>query len=156
MIFPRKRNIQTSNNKPVQQIHGRSRCIRCDAFHLPNGRTLKYWKKVVFSIFARMVLNSYIIYKENTSGRIMSRIQFTSSIIQAIEEEWLAEKSNNSISLVPMKQADDALLRKLPGRNLRRCVVCSNKDGGSVKRSNTVCAKFEKGLHGLCGGKHSC
>lgn len=46
-------------------------------------RTLKYWKKVVFSIFARMVLNSYIIYKENTSGRIMSRIQFTSSIIQA-------------------------------------------------------------------------
>jgi hypothetical protein len=30
--------------------------------------TVHYWKRAAFNIIARMVLNSYIIYKENYRG----------------------------------------------------------------------------------------
>lgn len=35
--------------------------------YLDERRTLKFWKKIVFNIFGRMVLDSYIIYKENST-----------------------------------------------------------------------------------------
>lgn len=41
--------------------------------YLDERRTVKYWKKVVFNIFSRMILNTYIIYKENCTGKIKSR-----------------------------------------------------------------------------------
>ena len=61
--------------------------------YLDKRRTVKYWKKVVFNIFARMVLNAYIIYSQNWQGTKLNRLQFTSNIIGAIEEEWLASKN---------------------------------------------------------------
>lgn len=47
-------------------------------------------------------------------------------------------------------------LEKLPGRDLRGCVVCSSKDYSDVKRSNLICARCKKELHGVCAGKHTC
>lgn len=56
--------------------------------YLDERRTLKYWKKVVFHFFGRMILNAYIFYKENYSGsKMLTRLQFTSSIVESIEEE---------------------------------------------------------------------
>jgi hypothetical protein len=40
-----------------------------------------------------MVLNAYLLHKENVTGRKKSYLQFTSSITEAIEEEWVEEKS---------------------------------------------------------------
>lgn len=56
---------------------------------LNERRTLK----VVFNIFARMVLNTYIIYSENCLDKKLSRLEFTSNVIDAIEEERLARKN---------------------------------------------------------------
>jgi hypothetical protein len=51
-----------------------------------------YWKKVAFNIIAGMVLNSYIIYKENYRGpdKLNSRYNYTGSIIETLGDEWLA------------------------------------------------------------------
>jgi len=123
--------------------------------YLDERRTLKYWKKVVFNIFGRMVLNSYVLYTSNiqqNTQKKMTRLQFTSKIIEAIEKEWIGEKNSTSTPSPSMKKFE---LEKLPGRNLRQCVVCSNKRTG-IKRSNLICARCKKGLHGICAGKHNC
>jgi hypothetical protein len=55
------------------------------------------WKNVAFNIRARMVLNRYILYKENCRGpgKLKSRYKFTVSIIQNLGEEWLVLKDNS-------------------------------------------------------------
>lgn len=120
--------------------------------YLDERRTCKFWKKVVFNIFGRMVLNGYILYKSNTTEKKMSRLQFTSAIIGQIEEEWMTYRNmENEASTSSPKFA----LEKLPGRNLRQCAVCSNRRTG-IKRSNLICCRCKKGLHGICAAKHKC
>ena len=123
--------------------------------YLDERRTLKYWKNVVFNIFGTMVLNSYILYTCNiqqTTEKKMTRLEFTSKIIEDIAKEWIGQKNTESTSSPFNKKLS---LEKLPGRNLRQYVVCSNKRTG-IKRSNLVCARCKKGFHGICAGKHNC
>lgn len=120
--------------------------------YLDERRTLKYWKKIVFNIFARMVLNAYIIYSENCLGKKITRLQFTSNIIDAIEEEWLANK--NATETLPISTMFS--VEKLPGRNLRQCDVCSKKNVNGIRRSNLICAICKKAIHGICAAKQSC
>lgn len=119
--------------------------------YLDERRTVKYWKKVTFNIIARMVLNAYLLYKEVSKKKLMTRLEFTSSIISEIEHEWMQVKQSQMISY------NEGIfgLEKLPGRNLRQCVVCSNKFTG-IKRSNLICVQCKKGLHSLCFHKHVC
>lgn len=78
-----------SYNKFMGGVDGSNKMLYT---YLDERRTLKFWKKIVFNIFGRMVLDSYIIYKENSTDQKMSRFQFTLSIIETIEKEWLAVK----------------------------------------------------------------
>lgn len=78
-----------SYNKFMGGVDGSNKMLYT---YLDERRTLKFWKKIVFNIFGKMVLNSYIIYKENSTGKKMSRFQFISSIIETIEKEWLDVK----------------------------------------------------------------
>ncbi|XP_033354739.1 piggyBac transposable element-derived protein 4-like isoform X1 [Bombus vosnesenskii] len=119
--------------------------------YLDERRTVKYWKKITFHIIARMVLNSYLFYKEVSKKKPMTRLEFTSSIISEIEHEWMQVKKQHMVS------DNDRIfgLMKLPGRNLRQCVVCSSKING-IKRSNLICMQCKKGLHPLCLHKHVC
>ncbi|CAK9809089.1 PiggyBac transposable element-derived protein 4 [Anthophora quadrimaculata] len=102
--------------------------------YLDERRTVKYWKKVVFSIFARMVLNAYILYQHNTKGKVMTRLKFITSIIQSITTEWMAEKNMNPESSLSHTSRDSTVLgiRKLSGRREKVCVVCSRVDGRPV------------------------
>lgn len=120
--------------------------------NLDERRTCKLWKKVVFNIFGRMVLNGYILYKSNTTEKTMPRLKFTSAIIGQIEEEWMTFRNMEIEESTPMPSFG---LEKLPGRNLRQCAVCSSRKYG-IKRSNLICCRCKKGLHGLCAGKHKC
>lgn len=80
----------------------------------------------------------------------MTRHQFTSQKIEEIEKEWMAHR--NGVLAQPSYSNKKFTLEKLPGRNLRHCVVCSNRQNG-IKRSNLIC---KKGLHDFCAGKHNC
>ncbi|TBU02486.1 putative transposase IS4 [Hamiltosporidium tvaerminnensis] len=109
---------------------GVDECDKMLYVYLDERRTLKYWKKVVFNVFGRMVLNSYILYVSNTTEKKMNRLKFTSKIIDDIEKEWMYHK--NSVSTQPSSSTNKFALEKLPGRNLRQC------------------------LHAICAAKHSC
>lgn len=58
-----------------------------------DDRTVKFWKKVMFSIFGRMILNSFIIYQYNSNNKKITRLEFTSSVISALEKKWLDRKN---------------------------------------------------------------
>ncbi|KAI4488034.1 hypothetical protein M0804_004882 [Polistes exclamans] len=102
--------------------------------YLDERRTVKYWKKLVFSIFARMVLNAYILYKHNREAKVMNRLELVTSIIQSITTEWLAEKNVNPESSLGHTSRDSTVpgISKLPGRREKVCVDCSRLDGGPV------------------------
>lgn len=160
----RKRNEQTQVEKPAivneynKHMGGVDTSDMMLYSYLDERRALKYWKKVVFSIFSRMVLNAYILYQQNTDGGTKTRLEFITDIIQSITREWmtvkriapdrpLAETSTN----VPRIG-----VRKLPERLERVCVVCSRKDGGPKRKSRTICNRCNKGLHGVCISSHEC
>lgn len=53
---------------------------------------VKHWKKVIFNIFGRLVLNAYVLYKLNTDKPV-SQLQFQMSVIEALADEWLTAKN---------------------------------------------------------------
>lgn len=127
--------------------------------YLDERRTVKYWKKVVFNIFARMILNLYIIYKENNTGKDMSRLQFTLLIIEELSKEWLEQRNAPD----PLAGGDHRVVRfgmeTLPDKKERNCSVCSPVSlaaGGKRKKSRTICVRCGKGVHPVCFGQHKC
>jgi hypothetical protein len=70
------------------------------------------------------VLNSYIIYKENNPIKQMTRLQYTSSIIEALESEWLGKtESDVSTHTGQLISGPKVGLRQLPGRKGKNCIV---------------------------------
>jgi hypothetical protein len=99
-----------------------------------------------------MVLNSYIVYKENYRGlgKLKSRYSYTVSIIESLGEEWLLLKD----SVGAYNPRGPGGLRKLPEKEEYHCTVCSTKE--RRQRARTVCTRCNKGLHGECFPKHGC
>ncbi|CAC5410838.1 unnamed protein product [Mytilus coruscus] len=59
-------------------------------------KTLKVWKKVVFNLMHRMVINAYIIYKENTSDNPkLSRLAFTQKLIEDLAKDHMMQRNEN-------------------------------------------------------------
>lgn len=115
-------------------------------WYLDERRTLKYWKKVTFNIFARILLNAYIICSENTGGKVMSRCHFTISIIEALSSQWYREKDsgkspqNGAGGNGPGNNPQFGI-QTLPEKQERNCCVCSllsTKAGGKRKKSRTI------------------
>lgn len=130
--------------------------------YLDERRTVKYWKKVVFNLFSRMVTNSYIIYKENCrnhNNKHMSRYHFVVEIIQAITEEWISHcEGLEGLEFQAVRNRAPGL-EKLPGRKEKTCFVCTSKGPNfkqTRKRSRTVCVVCKEGCHGPCFPKHKC
>lgn len=121
--------------------------------YLDERRTLRYWKKVAFHIFSRMLVNLYILYKLNTD-KPLSRLAFQVSVIEAITQEWIGDP-------VPVQQTGigNEPLYHLPDNKQRNCSVCSaqsTSSGGKRKKSNYACKNCNKGVHPLCLTKHRC
>ena len=108
-----------------------------------------YWKKVAFNILTRMLLNSYILYKENTDDRnIMSRYTFNVKVIEALCKEHFDKK------LTPEGECG---VCEIPQGKEKDCCMCSNRTiPGGRKRTRTMCSRCTKGLHGPCFPKHKC
>ncbi|XP_046417424.1 piggyBac transposable element-derived protein 4-like [Neodiprion fabricii] len=160
----RKRNAQIQVEKPAivaeynKHMGGVDTSDMMLYSYLDERRAIKYWKKVVFSIFSRMVLNAYILYRHNTDGKTKTRLEFITDVIQSITTEWLALK--RIAHDTPLAETSTNVprigVRKLPEKLERVCVVCSRKDGGPKRKSRTVCNKCNKGLHGVCISSHEC
>lgn len=161
-VTKKRGNYESIKNKPSmihtynQFMGGVDESDKMLYTYLDERKTLKFWKKVVFAVFGRMLLNAYILYSEKNIGKKMTRLKFTTSIIEDLEEKWLLHKNRPETATPSTSSPQSFGLEKLPGRNLRRCVVCSSKDYSAVKRSNLICARCKKGLHGVCAVKHTC
>lgn len=86
-------------NKHMGDIHSFDMMLYC---YLDEMRTIKYWKKVSFNFFARLVLNSYVIYKENCLNnnlKPLTRYQFIISIVDTVAEDWFKKTNCYGISL---------------------------------------------------------
>ena len=147
----RRGNCKTENIKSVM-LHA---YIWTNLLYLNlDGRsTVKFQKKVVFNIFERMTLNWYIIYQHNSENKKLSRLEFTSSVICALEKKWIDGKIKLKLILCRSRVL---ACENCQDKILRRFVVCSGKDRSVVKRSNLICFMCKKGLHGVCVGKHVC
>lgn len=125
--------------------------------YLDERRTVKYWKKVTFNFFSRMLLNSYILYQETCKKRStkpLDRYQFIVSVIQTVGDDWMAQQRDH-------QARRPRQLHKLEGKKEKTCWVCSGKGGHSEidrkrKRSRTVCSRCLEGCHYQCFAKHKC
>lgn len=141
-------------------------------FYLDERKTVKYWKKVVFNVIGRMVLNAYILYCDTTipeGQNKMDRFKFTSGIVQTLGQEWMEVKNTSSDPQAATASGNsggdnnnrpDAQigfgLTLLQGSKERDCCVCSDRLKGQRKRSRTVCTKCTKGLHSKFSKLHIC
>ena len=104
----------------------------------------KVWKKIIYHIFHRIMLNSYILYCQKTSQPIMSRLQFTQSVIESLASTYLT-KRNAGNNVNPQVR-----VKKLDGRKEQDCVICSDRKRNIRKRLRTSCARCTRGLHAAC------
>ena len=74
-----------------------------------------------------MILNSYIIYKQNLSAgcNAMSRLDYTIQIVDALSKEWLEEKNRAVGKLSTNNDENDT---KLENCLLSRIVVSAAKE----------------------------
>lgn len=123
--------------------------------YLDERRSLKYWKKVTFHIFGRMITKLYILYKNNTDKHL-SRLDFTDALVEGIAAEWLGDQNP-----LPQQGAGNngEPLDILPEKKERNCSVCSKistSQGGKRKKSRHICERCNKGVHPICLPKHVC
>ena len=81
-----------------------------------------------------MVLNAYIVYKENAEGEIMSRYK---SYVYVIEELCKEYKEVNKEIIVELRRS----VTEIATKKEKDCCVCSDRTvPGGRKRSRTTCA----------------
>ena len=55
-------------------------------------------------------------------------------------------------------QQESSGMKTLPGKKEKNCCVCCNHKKPKIghRRSQMICVKYDKGLHGTCLSKHKC
>jgi hypothetical protein len=91
-------------------------------------------------LYAHMILG----LPQNTSQPIMSRLQFTQSVIESLASTYLT-KRNAGNNVNPQVR-----VKKLDGRKERDCVICSDRKRNIRRRSRTSCARCTRRLHAAC------
>lgn len=124
--------------------------------YLDERRSMKTWKKVIFNIFARMVLNAYVLYKLNTPQNKLSRLDFISSVIEDLSLPWLQRRSVDigGAGNGPRRPG----LSKFPEGKEKSCNVCSGRNDpqGRRRRTRTMCNNCHRGVHPECYTNHIC
>lgn len=70
---------------------------------------------MAFHILQRMLLNAYVLYKSNTSEKVMSRLQFIQDIIEGLVLHHLNELDCPTIPVQPRQTPEKTKLVKLAG-----------------------------------------
>ncbi|CAC5362079.1 unnamed protein product [Mytilus coruscus] len=111
-------------------------------------KTLKVWKKVVFNLMHRMVINAYILYQQNTSDNPkLSRLVFTQKLIEDLAKDHMMQRNENQDN---RQHKNKNGIRKLPGHREKDCDVCSDRNGYRGRRSRTVCRVCKNGNGEKC------
>lgn len=155
VIIKRKPQIVHDYNMGMGGIDGTDQMLYT---YLDERRNMKTWKKVIFNIFARMMLNAYILYKLNTTENKLSRLDFTSSVVDDLAQAWLLRRTTDA----DVGGAGDGQrsygLSKIPDGKEKSCNVCSGRNNpeGKRRRSRTMCNSCRAGVHAECYMNHVC
>ncbi|XP_069129031.1 piggyBac transposable element-derived protein 4-like [Argopecten irradians] len=112
----------------------------------------KVWKKMLMHLFFRILMNSYILYKKNTSRqKVKSRVEYIRTVIEALAG---TKKPSN-----PRRRftAKTVMPITLPQKKEKDCCVCSSRlrhGRGTRRRSRTICSLCHRGLHRQWQGRH--
>lgn len=142
--------------------------------YLAERRTMKWTTKVAFSLFGRAILNSYLLYKMNTSDApVLSRYLFMVSVVESLAGNYYppqkvvrrrrtaaeirAARDNPQPQLVaaapqavPAHPLEGHALVKLPVGRKRNCVT----GHGTRVRSGWECPGCDVGLCPGCFAAH--
>lgn len=85
------------------------------SFYSNTRKSLKVWKKMAFHILQRMLINAYVLYKSNTSGKVISRLQFCQEVFDGLFMRHLNELPRRRIPVPPCRAPAKTKLIKLAG-----------------------------------------
>lgn len=129
--------------------------------YLDDRKTNKFWKKVTFNIFGRMIINSYVLYKLNTK-KPLSHLEYTVSIIEDLSTEWLIQQEGipNLVETSHLNQRgrrsqgggggatsiSEKYFEKIPDKREKNCCVCSAASTKAVgkRKKQHLCARNAK------------
>lgn len=152
IIIKTKPKIVHQYNRGMGGIDGTDQMLYT---YLDERKNLKPWKKVIFNVLGRMVLNAYVLYKINTQ-KPMCRYDFMVDIV----EELAADKITGRADAGTGGDGPGGKfgLEKLPDTKQKDCSVCSGKNNpeGKRKRSRLQCTNCKVGVHPECLVKHNC
>ena len=98
------------------------------SFYETKRKTIKVWKRVLIHLIHRVLLNSYILYTQNTSDVPMkSRLRFCRDVVQELAEEHLRQRQRQPRGNRARRQPITALaiiLGKLVICGIRMCLYC--------------------------------
>ncbi|CAG2225521.1 unnamed protein product [Mytilus edulis] len=119
------------------------------AFYNDERKTVKMWKKIMFNLFQRFMINAYILYKKNSNNpRPLSRLQFIHEVVESLSMEHMRDRFPGQLENRKKK------LRRLANGKVKDCVVCSYRSNGRRKRSRLQCGRCLRGVHSLCFNRH--
>lgn len=99
-------------NSSMGGVHGADMQL---SFYSNTRKSLKVWTKMAFHIFQRMLLNAYVLYKSNTLGKVISRLQFCQEVIDGLPLRHLNRLPRRRIPVPPCRALAKTKLIKLAG-----------------------------------------
>lgn len=152
LIIKQKPSIVHQYNRGMGGIDGTDQMLYT---YLDERKCLKPWKKVIFNIIGRMMLNAYVLYKVSNE-KPNSRYGFMTDVIDALAADELTGKSGNDGG--GDGPGGKYGLEKLPEGKQKDCSACSGKKNpeGKRRRSSTVCMNCKVGVHPQCYHIHTC
>lgn len=104
-------------------------------------RSVKMWKKLLINILLRIVVNGYIIYKQNRGLRTkMSRLDFITQLCQELVGEYRTERLRPGRNTTELNRLTERHFPDyIPDGLRRRCRVCK-------KRTRFMCDQCRSGL----------
>ena len=125
--------------------------------YLDERKSLKMWKKVFLNLIGRMMLNAWIIHKENQQPGTSPKehVVFLKEVVQGLAAAQIDRRKLQHRQPV-QGDGDGPHLRRLPEKRERDCCVCSDRERRIRRRSRTICDKCGKGLHRDCAANHHC
>ena len=119
---------------------------------LDERTTVRWNKKVFFALLGKLLLNSFIIYQQNTEvSEKLERRNFIVKVVEGLisdfraKQQQLGRKSKDAPNR--MQQPEKHLKQtKLPSRKKRNCVVSSDLKKGIHHRTSYICPDCDVAL----------
>jgi len=126
----------------VQNMRGVDRGDQMSSYYNFDHRSVKWWKRILFSLMETSILNSFILYKNVTK----MNTSFLSYREYIIYELWNDHKKKLvQLTQSPLVEARLNQSHEISKRERRNCFVCSTTE--ERKTTSFYCVQCKKNVH---------